>query len=305
MNESKLSDNDARITHIFIAEQEPSKAFGFDVNTEEEKTFFHLCNAVYQCGLAARSNQSLIHRALKADGSILTETDLAVSKALLSKISELYPGCNIITEETENTSFDNNAPYTFILDPIDGTDSYSQGLATWCISLGILDKDRKIAGGIVFAPRFGVGKEELFLCTMPSSDIVYHNAKPICAPLHNEKPKQITMGSNVFKYTDFGTYKGKIRSFGSSILHMISPLVFSNIDACYDPLCYVWDFAGAHALVSKTGFVVRYMDKSELIYNDELLLDRKQIKLPLLVGNESCVSYIEDTFTVDLKEMHY
>ena len=135
MQETTLSKNDERITKIDITASEPDDRFGFASLDDESRMFFHLCDAVLQCGKVARSNQRLIHRSFKEDGSILTETDIAVSNALLPVIRRLYPGCNIVTEEIDFHSFDDNALLTFILDPIDGTDAYSQGFPSLCIAL--------------------------------------------------------------------------------------------------------------------------------------------------------------------------
>lgn len=303
MQETNLSKDDARITKIEIELEPYSQAYGFNVQTEEQKAFFRLCSAVHQCGVAARTNQSLIHRSFKADGTILTETDLAVSDAILGTLKTYYPDCNIITEEIDLHDFKDGARYTFVLDPIDGTDSYSQGIGTWCVALGILDEKRQPCGGIVFAPRFGVGTQELFFCSMPNDDRIFLNGELYTAPQHYDIPKQVTLGSNVLRYTDMSAFGGKIRSFGSSIIHIVAPLAFSNIDACFDPLCYAWDIAGAHALVKKAGMVVRYYDGSDVVYDDRLLLERKMIRLPLLVGNEKCVDYMKDSFKVDLAKL--
>ena len=101
MQETRLSKDDPRITRIEIAEEDYSTRYGFEPSTGEEKTFFKLCSAIFQCGETARANQALIHRSFKEDGSILTETDLAVSDAIIARLRTLYPDCNIISEETE------------------------------------------------------------------------------------------------------------------------------------------------------------------------------------------------------------
>ncbi|MCQ2412841.1 MAG: inositol monophosphatase [Sphaerochaetaceae bacterium] len=303
MQETNLSKDDTRITRIDIQSEPYSDSYGFNVETDDQKAFFNLCSAVHQCGVAARKNQSQIHRSFKADGTILTETDLAVSDAILATLKKYYPDCNIITEEIDLHDFKDGARYTFVLDPIDGTDSYSQGIATWCVALGILDENRVPCGGIVFAPRFGVGTEELFFCSMPGDDRIFLNGELFTPPQHYDAPKQVTLGSNVLRYTDISAFGGKIRSFGSSITHIVAPLAFSNIDACFDPLCYAWDIAAAHALVLKAGMVVKYYDGSDVVYDDRLLLERKMIRLPLLVGNEGCVKYMKENFKVNMEKL--
>ena len=89
MQETTLSKNDKRITRIEIADEAYGSRYGFDPSTNEEKAFFSICSAIRQCGEAARANQALIHRSFKEDGSILTETDLAVSDAIIERIRTL------------------------------------------------------------------------------------------------------------------------------------------------------------------------------------------------------------------------
>lgn len=298
MQETTLSKDDARITRIEIADEEFSSRYGFEPSTEDEKAFFKLCSAIRQCGEAARANQGLIHRSLKDDGSILTETDLAVSEAIIARLRVLYPDCNIITEEIDLHDFSDEKRYTFVLDPIDGTDSYSQGFPAWCVALGILDSDRRPCGAIIFAPRFGCGTQELFICSLPGDDRIFLNGKLHKAPEHYDAPRQLVMGSNINNYIDMRPYKGKIRSFGSSIIHEIVPVVFSNMDCTINPYCYAWDIAASHAIVLKSGLKFRYFNGDEVEYDDALLLERKQIRMPILIGNAHCVKWMQDNLNM-------
>ena len=57
-----------------------------------------------------------------------------------------------MTEEAARP-FDPNRRYTFTIDPIDGTDVYSQGMTGWCVSVGLQDRNLRPMAGIVYAPR--------------------------------------------------------------------------------------------------------------------------------------------------------
>jgi len=293
MQETTLSKTDVTITRIEVKDEKPSDRYGFLPQTAEETAFFGLCSAIRQCGEAARTNQSHIHRSLKGDGTILTETDLAVSDAVIARVRELYPDCNVITEEIDLHDFRDGARYTFVLDPIDGTDAYSQGLPSWCVALGILDSDRKPCGAIIYAPRFGIGTQDLFICTMPGDMRIFLNGSEHRTPEHYDVPKQLVIGSNVLDHFDMSHYRGKIRSFGSGILHILAPAVFSNLDSTVNPYCYAWDVAAAHGIIAKSGLVISYVDGSEIEYDDTILLERKKIRLPILVGNSGCITWMQ------------
>ena len=294
MQETTLSKTDVTITRIEVKDEKPSGRNGFLPETADELAFFGLCSTIRQCGEAARANQSHIHRSLKGDGTILTETDLAVSDAVVARIRELYPDCNVITEEIDLHDFRDGARFTFVLDPIDGTDAYSQGLPSWCVALGILDSQRKPCGAIIHAPRFGIGTQDLFICTMPGDERIFLNGNEHTTPEHYDVPKQMVIGSNVLEHFDMSHYYGKILSFGSGILHILAPAVFSNLDSTINPYCYAWDVAAAHGILAKSGLDLCYIDGSEVEYDDRLLLERKQIRLPILVGNGSCIAWMQE-----------
>ncbi len=294
MQETSLSKDDKTITRIEIADEDYSDRYGFMPDTDDRRRFFKLCSAVRQCGEAARTNQSHIHRAFKEDGSILTETDLAVSDAIVARLRVLYPDCNIVTEEIDLKSFTDGARFTFVLDPIDGTDAYSQGLPAWAVALGILDSRRRPCGAVIYAPRFGVGVQDLFICSLPGEKEVYLNGKVHHAPEHYESPRQMIIASNIMNYVDMSAYKGKMRAFGSSIIHIMAPAIFSNQDCTINSYCYAWDVASANAIVEKCGLNISYLDGSRIEFDDTLLVERKQIRLPIIIGNNGCVKWMRE-----------
>ena len=294
MQETTLSKDDSRITKITIKDEDFSDRYGFTPDSEARTTFFKLCSAIRQCGETARANQSIIHRSFKYDGSILTETDLAISDVIVRTIKGLYPDCNVVTEEADLKAFSNDVRYTFILDPIDGTDAYSQGLPAWAVALGILNRERKVCGAIIYAPRFGVGTEDLFICSLPDEDAVYLNGKIHTASEHYDVPRQMMVSSNILNHVDMSNYKGKMRAFGSSIIHLLCPAFISNIDCTINTYCFAWDIASANAIVKKSGLEMCYLDGSEIVYDDRLLIERKEIKMPVIAGSKACVKWMED-----------
>ena len=179
-------------------------------------------------------------------------------------------------------------------DKVSVADAYSQGLPAWCVALGILDKDRKPCGAVIYAPRFGMGTQDLFLCSMPGDERVFFNGRLLESPEHYDVPRQLAMGSNILRFLDMKPYKGKIRSFGSTIVHSIMPAVFANQDCTINPYCYAWDVAAANAIVIKCGLRMVYFNGDEIEYDDRLLLDREQVRMPTIVGNDSCIKWLQD-----------
>jgi myo-inositol-1(or 4)-monophosphatase len=250
--------------------------------------FDKLAEAVLAMGRFACDAQRTVARTYKEDGSVLTKTDLAVSDCLVALINELFVGANIVTEETR-TPFKEGAELTFVIDPIDGTDVYSQGLPGWAISIGILDKHLQCIGAMVNAPRWGLSSDEpLFLRLDPGTSILL-NGIPFRSATGKDVPKQIAMASNVGEYLDLSGYGGKIRCYGSNILHMLSVLVHPNIQGSVSVPCYAWDMAGAHALLLAGGFAVCRDDGTPFVYDHNLLVERLPFEGTVFSGTPAAV----------------
>lgn len=81
------------------------------------------------------------------NNQVLTETDLAIGALIIKKIQTVYPDYNIIDEEAG--VIDKKSPYTWVVDPIDGTSNFANGLPTYGIMIGLLQNDLAVAGGII------------------------------------------------------------------------------------------------------------------------------------------------------------
>src|SRR3989344_2364220 len=80
------------------------------------------------------------------NNQVLTEADLEIGKFIISQINKYYPKHNIIDEEAG--VIDNNSEYTWVIDPIDGTSNFANGIPLYGIMLGLLYKDIPVTGGI-------------------------------------------------------------------------------------------------------------------------------------------------------------
>ncbi len=81
--------------------------------------------------------------------NFVTELDRKSEQVIIETIKKAFPAHNILSEEMG--SEDNNSPYTWIIDPIDGTTNFIHSHPQYAISIGFRDHD-KITHGIVFDP---------------------------------------------------------------------------------------------------------------------------------------------------------
>lgn len=86
------------------------------------------------------------------NNQVLTAGDLAVGKFLVEESRRAFPDFNVIDEEAG--VIDNGSPYTIVIDPIDGTSNFANGLPLFGIFMGILKDDVPVAGAIAL-PAFG------------------------------------------------------------------------------------------------------------------------------------------------------
>jgi myo-inositol-1(or 4)-monophosphatase len=82
----------------------------------------------------------------------VTEADLAAEKAIVEVIKADYPDHFILSEEAGEIKMDSE--YKWIIDPIDGTINFANGIPICCVSIG-LEQHGKMILGAVYNPLMG------------------------------------------------------------------------------------------------------------------------------------------------------
>ena len=242
---------------------------------------------IYSTGKWAVEKQSDLHISLKEDKSVVTEVDITISHRILALIKSLFPDAAIISEE-EITEEKDNPPYTFVLDPIDGTDVYSQGFPSFCIALGILDSNKEPVGAMIYAPRFGVGTDEgAFLRLDPEGELLL-NGRKFTMKGDKKTVRQLAVSSTCIWKFDFTKYRGKARSLGCSILHILLPVLFPSIAASINEPSFIWDYAAAHAVIRSQGMDLFAPDGSRYVYSSSFL-NRERSETPVYGGEKETV----------------
>lgn len=91
-----------------------------------------------------------LHLATKLnDADVVTIADKESENYIISEITSRYPDHSILSEESgEHT---NSAEWRWVIDPLDGTTNYSQGLPVFCVSIALQHNGESVAG-VVYAP---------------------------------------------------------------------------------------------------------------------------------------------------------
>jgi histidinol phosphatase-like enzyme (inositol monophosphatase family) len=112
-------------------------------------------SAAYEAG---RLTLGYFYRSLeiidKADGSPVTVADREAELLLRGAIEKAFPDHGILGEEFGTKEARNGSPYTWYLDPIDGTKSFIHGVPMYSNLVGLLREDRSVLG-IINLPALG------------------------------------------------------------------------------------------------------------------------------------------------------
>ena len=126
----------------------------FTKKTDAEHYANLLKTIVIEGGKLARSMRASADVHEKADKSLVTEADLAVTKLVKDRLAAILKQENhiLIDEESADSLPDvetaTSGDYQWVLDPIDGTAPYSAGLPFWGVSLGLMKKGQPWLGAV-------------------------------------------------------------------------------------------------------------------------------------------------------------
>ena len=107
--------------------------------------------------LRATDRLDTIYITEKSHNDFVTDIDQKAEQEIIKIIHESYPDHAILAEESGITG---TGDYTWIIDPIDGTNNFLHGHPHFCISIGIKYKDR-MEHGLIYDPL----RQELFTAT--------------------------------------------------------------------------------------------------------------------------------------------
>ena len=83
---------------------------------------------------------------LKSDGTPVTPYDRETDERIVTAATRAFPSHGTISEEADNIGPD--TPWTWVLDPIDGTSNFIAGVPYWCVSIALCLEGRPVLGVI-------------------------------------------------------------------------------------------------------------------------------------------------------------
>ncbi|HDD55985.1 MAG TPA: inositol monophosphatase [Chloroflexi bacterium] len=185
---------------------------------------------------------------MKPDHTLVTKADHHADKLLQDLIREQFPGEGILSEE--NSTVYPATEHTWVIDPLDGTVNFSQGLHYWGISIAHLVNGQP-QDGAVFLPLL----DELY--TASRGEGAFFNGKPLS--IQEETAEELfplfVHCSRMYKrYAVKTPYKN--RSLGAAAYHLC--LVAKNTAAvALESTPKIWDFAAGWLIVREAGGAIQ------------------------------------------------
>ena len=211
----------------------------------------------------------------KADGTPVTDADTHVDDRLRAHLAAAFPEHGVLSEERGTVAPD--TAWTWVIDPVDGTSNYTNGLPYWCVSVALLHDGEPVLG-VLDAPALGrryvavVGHGAWLITRWTSLDgskqqpatrrLRVRDPVDWRDPTHGHVPVMLTTGT-ARRARGAGLALNP-RVMGSTALDMA--LVAEGVAAAsiaVEPK--VWDIAAGALLVAEAGGAVVTLDHAPLL----------------------------------------
>jgi myo-inositol-1(or 4)-monophosphatase len=198
--------------------------------------------------ILARFTPGAIDHRAKEGGSPVTDADLAVNDALRDQLPR--DGEGWLSEETADDPSRLSCSRTWIVDPLDGTKEFVAGVPEWCVSIGLVEEGRAVAGGIMIPPT-----GDLLLGSVETGATL--NGEPCrtsgARELRGAEVLASRSESARGEWDQFRDAEFHVRPTGS-VAYKIAQIAAGRADATWTRVPKnEWDVAGGVALVTAAG----------------------------------------------------
>lgn len=211
--------------------------------------------------------------------NLVTEADFAAEKDIISIIKKQYPQHFILTEEAGEIVAESE--YKWIIDPIDGTVNFANGIPICCVSIA-LEKNKEIIMGGVYNPFIN----ELFFAEKKGGAFLNDNKISVSSQDNLLKSCLVTG----FPYTYLNQPNGPldifeklirkgipVRRLGSAAIDLCW-VACGRFDGFYEHSLQPWDSAAGYLIVEEAGGKVsNFAGEIFSIYQPQLLATNNKI----------------------------
>ena len=236
--------------------------------TEKEKIINALVDTFVDAGnLSLVLRKKGLEKKIKSDNTSVTNADIEVNNLITKKILNLTPNIKIISEETSSNRENKNLLDFWLIDPIDGTDGYINGMDEFTINAALILNKKPVAG-IINAP----GKKRIFYSFGSSNSFEINNSsksKLMCVKKSKKNEINAVTYANKLKPEIVNLHK---KYNITNYTKMKSSLKFCVIASgeydfyAADPRAYEWDIAAGHAILENAGGIITDFNGNNIEY---------------------------------------
>ena len=184
---------------------------------------------------------------LKGPNNFVTNADRKVEKIIIEELEKSKKNFSILTEESgfiKNKDKDN----FWIIDPIDGTTNFLNGVPHFCISIALLF-EKEIIAGVIYDPI----KDEIFYAEKNGGSFL------------NNKSIRVSKKNNISGCLYGVNFRKNfpenliIRNTGSAALDL-AYVSCGRFDGCFQKNVNLWDIAAGTVLIKEAGGIVDKFD---------------------------------------------
>ena len=201
----------------------------------------------------------------KAPGDFVTSADKRTEKILIDELQKAHPNYGIVTEESGMIN-KKNLENRWIIDPIDGTMNFLNGVPQFAISVAY-EENSEVVSGVIFNPI----TNEMF-CAEKGNGAYLNNSRIRVSKKKNIQnsllvtggPKQSSdLKDKIFKeYIKISNKVSNVRKFGSAALDM-AYVACGRFDGYWQRELNYWDIAAGIILVKEAGGYVDFFDNDK------------------------------------------
>ena len=224
---------------------------------------------------------------MKGTGNPVTDADIEADDVLRNILTKECPEFGWLSEETVDSSERLDNEITWIVDPLDGTKEFVEGIPNFVISIGLV-KNGVPALGVIMNPITG----DLYTAYNGNGVELNDNPVSISDKINLYNMVMLNSRSETKKglWDPFNKYFDKLIPIGSIAykLAMVSANQ-SDIVASLKPK-NEWDICAGHCLINESGGILLTSEGKEICYNNKNTL----IKPGLVASNKTAVLQMLD-----------
>ena len=198
----------------------------------------------------------------KGPGDFVTSADKRTEKIIIDELRKAHPEYGIITEESQPIN-KSNTKNRWIIDPIDGTMNFLNGVPQFAISIGY-EEDGEIKCGTIFNPIMN----EMF-CAEKGNGAYLNNSRIRVSNKKNLKDALLVTGGpkgaskikdKIFsEYINVSNNVSNVRKFGSAALDM-AYVASGRFDGYWQRELNYWDIAAGVVILKEAGGFIDFFE---------------------------------------------